>query len=352
MITQIISTQADDKLEIRWALNNVCNFKCRYCFPGSNEGNFPSPTNVDQLISNFNHLFDYYSLHAGKKIFDLKILGGEPTVYKDLAKFIRGIKQKHIVYVSIVSNGSRTIRWWQENGKLIDNLILSYHQQFADLKHTVDVADIMYSFNKKVTVHVLMDHNHWDECVSSITYMKKYSKYRWMIQTKELVSTTKYISVYTNEQRKFLSKELKRFPSIIWILKNLNLLVNGHIKFFESKYIEDGVKKYATAQYYINTQQTKFKGWNCAVGVESVYINFDGEIKGSCGQKIFNNSQSNILDVDFTKNFNPKIESSICSIEQCLCPPETHLTKINFSNGNISSTRTIIPITNYNINRL
>ena len=347
MITQIISTQSSDRLEIRWALNNVCNFKCRYCFPGSNEGNFPSPTDVDQLIDNFNHMLDYYSQHAEKKIFDLKILGGEPTVYKDLDKFIRGVKRKHNVYVSMVSNGSRTIRWWKEHGMLIDNLILSHHQQFADLDHTIEVADIMHAYGKKVTVHVLMDDIHWDECVASIGYMKQNSKHQWMIQTKELVSTPLYTASYTLDQRKFFKQELKRFPSVLWILKNLHLLVNGHIRFFESKYVNDGKTKRATSQHYITTQENKFKGWECAVGVESVYIDFDGELKGSCGQHIFNDSQYNILDAQFITKFNPKIMSSICGIEQCLCPAETHLTKSNLGQGDISRARTVIPITDY-----
>ena len=347
MIDQIISTQSSNRLEIRWALNNVCNFKCRYCFPGSNEGNFPSPTDVDQLISNFNYMLDYYSLHAGKKIFDLKILGGEPTVYKDLDKFIRGIKQKHNVYVSIVSNGSRTTRWWKENGKLIDNLILSHHQQFADIDHTIEVADIMHAYGKKVTVHILMDDIHWDKCVDSINYMKKHSKHHWMIQTKELVSTPLYTVSYTVDQRKFFKQELKRFPGVFWILKNLHLLVNGHIRLFESKYVNNRKTKYATSQHYITTQENKFKGWDCAIGVESVYIDFDGSLKGSCGQHILNNSQYNILNTQFINEFSPKIVSSICGIEQCLCPAETHLTKSNFSQRNVGGTRTVIPITNY-----
>ena len=352
MITQINSTQSANRLEIRWALNNVCNFKCRYCFPGSNEGNYPSPTDVNQLIDNFNHMLDYYSIHANKTVFDLKILGGEPTVYRDLDTFIKGVKKKHNVYVSMVSNGSRTIRWWQEHGMLIDNLILSYHQQFADLKHTVDVADIMHSLNKKVTVHVLMDNDHWNECVSSIDYMKKHSKHRWMIQTKELVSTSNYNSLYTENQRNFFKNELKRFPSIRWILKNLSLLVKGHVRFFESKYVEDGVEKRASSQHYITSQTNRFNGWECAIGVESVYIDFDGELKGSCGQQVFNNSQYNILNADFINNFQPDIKPIICGIEHCLCPAETHLTKTNLSNGNVSRTRTIIPIADYRISRL
>jgi organic radical activating enzyme len=351
MITRIESTQPRNRLELRWALNNVCNFKCRYCFPGSNEGNYPSPTDVDLLIKNFNYMLDYYSKYAGKEVFDLKILGGEPTMYKDLDKFIRGIKKEHNVYVSVVSNGSRTIRWWKENGMLIDNLILSYHQQFADLDHTINVADIIHAYGKKVTVHVLMDDQHWDECVASVNYIKANSKYCWMIQTKELVSTSRVNISYTDKQRNFFKYELKRFPSIIWILKNLHLLFKGHVKLFESKYTVNGKKRRATSQYYITTQENNFKGWECAIGVESVYIDFDGELKGSCGQLIFNNTRYNILDKQFISIFNPQLSPSICTINRCVCPPETHLSKSNLSQRNVGSTRTIIPITDNRIYR-
>ena len=328
MITQIISTQKPNILEIRWSLNNVCNFKCRYCFPGSNEGNFPSPNDLDLTIKNFNHMLSCYKRDLGKTRFDIKILGGEPTVWKNLTEFLSGIKKEHDVYTSIISNGSRTLRWWEENGHLIDNLILSFHYEQADLQHTVAVADIMYALGKKVTVHVLMDDKNWDNCISSIEYMKQTSKYKWMIQSKEIITTTNNQVNYTEEQRLYLQKEIKRFPSIRWILSNVKLLLNGTMRLYESKFFtDDGKKGKATSQHYLTTEQNNFKGWDCNIGIESVYINHTGEVMGSCGQTILG-KRFNILSNDFTKVFETPTLPTTCSIDGCYCPPETNISKV------------------------
>lgn len=326
MITEIKSNHSPNRLEVRWALSNVCNFKCSYCFPGSHEGNFKASNDIDLLVQNFDHLFSYYKKELNKDFFDLKILGGEPTLWKGIESFISKIKQKHNVYVSIVTNGSRTIRWWNDNGHLFDNIILSYHKKFASLQHTIDVADILYAKNIKTTVHVLMDPTVYDECVADIKYMKTNGRHKWMIQTKEVVSTSLFESKYTESQRQYMQKELKQYPSISWMLKNFKLFLNGTMKLFESVYIKGNKKYRATSEHYITTKQNNFKGWQCNIGIESIYIDYDGMIKGSCGQKILNNN--NILNIDFNEKFKPIFTPTICSINCCSCPPETHVSKV------------------------
>lgn len=329
MITKIENTQKKDILEIRWAISNMCNFQCNYCFPGSNEGDYPAPASLETIITNFNYLFDEYKKTHNKTKFDLKILGGEPTLWKHLPEFIKAIKQRHDVYISIISNGSRTIRWWNENGYLIDNLTLSYHQKFADLDHTIQVADIMYKLDKKITVHVLMDDQAWDDCVKSIEYMKIKSKYRWIIQTKEVVSTLRRKVLYSSEQRKYLQREIKRLPNLFWILKRLELLIKGVMRFKESIFtLSNGVRKKASPQYYLTTQQNFFKGWQCNLGIESLYIDYIGSIMGSCNQQ-FLPKKINILDKNFIEEFVVPINSVICEQQQCNCPRETHISKIN-----------------------
>lgn len=187
---KIISTQKKDTLEIRWNPNNICNFSCWYCFPGSNEGNHNSPNDLDLIIKNFNHLLNQYKNKLNKTNVDLKIAGGEPTLWKDLSLFLTEIKKENNIYITLISNGSRTLRWWKENGHLIDNLHLSYHVKEANLNHTIDVADFMYDIGKKITVKVLMDPTCWDQCIMAIEYLKKNSKNNFMIQVCEVLLPT------------------------------------------------------------------------------------------------------------------------------------------------------------------
>lgn len=327
MITEIKTTQADNILEIRWAMSNVCNYKCRYCYPGSNEGNYKYPKNTEGMIKNFSHLFDVYTKVLGKTKFQLKILGGEPTLWPELDVFIRGIKEKHDVYVSIITNGSRTLRWWKENGSCIDNICLSYHKQQASLDHIISVADILYELEKKVTVHVLMDNECWDECVNDIETMKKTSKYPWIIQAKKIVPTPTHIPVYTDEQIKYLNKAVKRLPPVTWFLKRIKFLFDGTIRLFESKYTKDNKTRYAKPWHYIVNNENKFMGYECNMGIESLYINWDGSLGSSCSQKLFGDKYS-IFDLDFTESFNPEFKPIICKQQTCYCATETHVSKV------------------------
>jgi organic radical activating enzyme len=324
MITEINNTQPKDLLDVRWALSNVCNYKCVYCFPGSNEGDYKFPKNTSLVIKNFNQIFDHYTRHAGKKKFHLRLLGGEPTLWPELDYFIKRVKENHDVYVSVITNGSRTLRWWQDNGDLIDNVTISYHRKFADLNHIIDVADTVYMLGKKVTVHVLMDPLDWEGCVSDIEVMKRRSKYPWIIQTKKITPTSRYSVSYTKEQNKFMSLEIKRFPSVLWLLKQFKLILNGTIRLYESKYIKDGKSFKASAETYIVNNDVDFKGYSCNMGIESIYIDWDGRIASSCGQSLFGNMYNILNDLN---NFSPKFEPVICQQVMCFCPTENHVSK-------------------------
>lgn len=344
---KITSNQPDNVLEIRWDPNNTCNFACRYCFPGANENTHKTPEDVDLLVSNFRHLFNQYNKQLNKNRFHFMIGGGEPTLWKNFGRFLYEIKQQHDVYTSVISNGSRTLRWWQEYGQYIDNAILSFHVAQADLDHHILVADTLYQQGKKVTVLVLMDPACWDDCVNAIEYMKQHSKCPWFIEAKTIVDTDLVKITYTTEQQHFLNTELKRMPSIFWFLKNIQLVIAGSIKRYKSTAILDsGRKLLARSSTYINNGFTNFKGWECNIGVESVYVSWNGSIQGACGQYLFSSvSAFNILDQDFVKQFNCDIVSSVCQIDVCNCLPETHISKFSLSQGNVGRTRTIIPIT-------
>lgn len=337
---KIISTQKDDLLDIRWSPNNVCNFKCRYCFPNSNTGEYGSPKDLNLVIKNFNFLLQEYKEKLGKTRCHLKIGGGEPTLWKELDIFIDSIKQNNNVYISLITNGSRSIRWWKEHGHKVDNVHLSHHVAQADLDHTIEVADIMYELGKKITVKVLMDLTCWDECVRAVEYLKKNSKNRFMITVAEIIepeinsiSTIREVGrtdlKYSTEQKKYLSNGLKRIPGPWWFWKNKHLITSGQVNLYESVAIlESGEKVKAKAETYINRNWNNFKNWKCNIGLESIFIDRTGEIKGACDQHLYGlDFDYNILSEDFVEKFSLNTEPVICGKYNCLCSPETHVSK-------------------------
>jgi MoaA/NifB/PqqE/SkfB family radical SAM enzyme len=321
---EIKSRKAKNMLHINWLPTNVCNFHCRYCYPGCNDATHRAPKDIDLIVKNARHLFDFYNQH-GKDKFHIFLAGGEPTLWPELAELAVKIKEKHNVYFTLVSNGSRTLRWFKEKGKVFDNVHLTHHLQDGNIEHITQVADIMYEHGCKTTVKVLMDPYRWDEGVAAIKYLKKHSKHSWFImagQVNELDNSW----TYTKEQEKFLKREIKRIPNLLWFWKNRHLF-KEEIRLFESDAIfANGKKKKALPSTYVNHRWNNFKGWECDIALNNLYIDWRGDVRsGACGLRF--DKEYNILDKDFAEKFNPQVRSNICPFNCCTCKPETHVDK-------------------------
>jgi organic radical activating enzyme len=321
---RIVNVDGAECLQIMFLVGNVCNYKCSYCFAESNEGNYRFPKNVDTVIQNFKLLLDEYKLKLGKTKFSIHLGGGEPTLWPGIDKFCSELKQSHDVNFVLITNGSRTLNWWDENSECFDDVMISCHHEFSDVNHLMQVADLLFSKNIKVGVSVLMDASHWNKCVGIIEQMKLSEK-KWIIQTKEIVdSPGRGMDVYTLEQLEYLRSSSKRLPDGEYLLKHIS-----SFKPYESITIfnNDTVRP-ARSNTYINNKWNNFKGWHCDVALESLVIKWDGTIAGSCQEPVFNTS-FNIYSEDFINDFklDADFKSIVCPRAECDCVPETHISK-------------------------
>ena len=318
---RVISTQQPEVLEVRFFPTDICNYSCSYCWPGSgNVNKFRYPKDVDLVIGNFRKLFDFYKTF-GKTKFRLTIAGGgEPTLWPGLEQFCKEIKETHNVYISIVSNGSRTVRWWEENSAYFDDAVLSCHHEFVDIEHFVNVADVLFANGIKVTSLVLMDATAWDKCAGLIDTMKS-SQLPWIIEAKPIVDAPgRGTDVYTTEQLEFFG--IKRLPSSEWIVEQL-----ADARTHESVVLFNDNSARAVRPHEILTNKwNDFKGWDCSVGVEAISITAEGKVLGSCQLPVFNTTP-NIFSENFTLT-SPK--TVICTMDQCVCQPDTHVSKVRF----------------------
>jgi organic radical activating enzyme len=323
---KIISTQEPEVLQVRFFPTDICNFNCSYCFPGSHDEKFRYPKNVDTVIKNFRILFDLYKEKLNKQKFHLMIAGGgEPTIWPGIEQFCKEIKEQHDVYTTVITNGSRTLRWWEENSASFDGVNLSCHHEFVDLDHYIAVADLLFSKGIKVNALMLMDAKAWNKCVSYVERMKQ-SKYPWFIQTKEVVDAPGHgIDVYTQEQLDYVNASLKRIPDSDWIIKHFNeMRPHESIVLFN-----DDTAFPARAHSILVNKWNNFKGWNCNVAFETLLIRPDGSTTGSCQEPIFGSNIPNLFSETFEQDFARDVEfkSIVCPRACCDCQPETHVTK-------------------------
>lgn len=323
---KVISTQDPDTLHIRFWPTDICNFNCTYCFPGSHDAKFRYPKNVNTVVKNFRILFDLYKEKLGKTKFHLFVVGGgEPTLWPHIEQFCKEIKEQHNVYTTIITNGSRTLRWWEDNSKYFDDVVLSTHNEFVDIEHQCAVGDLLYSAGVKVTALMLMDAKHWDRCVSMVERMKQ-SEQPWFIEVKAVVEAPGHgMDVYTEEQLEYLQTGIKRLPDSEWLLKRLS-----DIRTHESVVLfDDGSALAARPHEIIVNKWNYFKGWKCNVGLETLLIKSDGTVTGSCQEPIFEGEPFSLFSETFEENFKSNIDFKpiSCPLNYCGCQPETHVTK-------------------------
>jgi wyosine [tRNA(Phe)-imidazoG37] synthetase (radical SAM superfamily) len=319
---KVVSTTDADILQIRFFPTDICNFNCSYCFPGSHDEKYRYPKDVDRVVANFRKLFDMYTNQLGKTKFHLLIAGGgEPTLWPHLEQFCKEVRESHNVYITIVTNGSRTIRWWEENSAYFDDVVLSCHSEYVDIEHYVNVADLLFAAELKVTGLMVMNAQQWDRCLSYIDRMLS-SQHPWYIETKPVVDAPGYgTDVYTQEQLDYINSGLKRIPNSEWIFKRLD-----EIKTHESIVLfSDDTAMAARPSEIITNGWNKFKGWSCNIGFEALSVTASGEVSASCQLVVFN-KPLNIFDEEFnTQDIIPS--QIICTLNDCNCQPDTHVTK-------------------------
>jgi organic radical activating enzyme len=326
-IIRIINTQEPNVLDIRFWPTDICNFDCSYCFPNSKDAIYRYPKNIETVIKNFRLLFDFYKEKFNKDEFRINLVGGgEPTLWPHFNEFCEGIKSTHKVRLQVTTNGSRTIRWWEENYHFLDKVVLSTHHEFCDVEHQKQVADFIFSKDIIIDALVLMDSMHWEKCVSIVESFKQ-SNYPWIIEVKAIVdSPGRDINSYTQDQLNYMKTSLKRIPDSDWLIKKLDLLN----PFKSVALFEDNSAKTFTPDEYISNKVNSFYNWKCDVAKENLVITYDGSVSGSCQEQIFKNTNLNMFSETFESDFltaQVELDSLICPRVFCSCTPDTHISK-------------------------
>ncbi len=310
-------------LRINYDLGNTCNYKCWYCFPDANTGTVKFP-DVDVVKKNVVHLIDQYlKLNIVDEI-QLSLLGGEPSLWRELGEFAEYISKNTKCKLYLITNGSRTLRWWEEYAQYFTSINISVHHEQANLDHLEKLADILYKKNICFFTDVLMDHNAWDKCLGIVERLCA-TKNKFMVLAKPIhINGETY---YTEEQRQYMQSHLKRKPALKTIIKYWKIFNN--IPSITATF-DDGKKiKTKNEHYFIVNLLNNFQGWQCNLGINFLFIDRNGNLTGTCKQKLFGlDYYYNINDSEFIDKFNVQsITPVTCEQRLCLCPAETAISK-------------------------
>lgn len=326
----ILNPDDEKFLSIQYAFTNVCNYECNYCWPESHAGTSRWP-DYDTVTKNFDHLISVYKQHFGKEVIRFHILGGEPTLWPKLGEFAKFIKEKHNCRITMASNGSRTLRWWNEYAQYFNDIQISAHHEFCDIEHIKKVMDIIYNKgNIMVSANVLMDPLAWEKCQAIADDLLAYPA-EWLVKIKTVIGTDEFSirDEYTEENLEFMEDKIKRLPPQEYITRMQDLGNIEKNKTTATIQYEDGsVVPYKTF-ILLKDKSNSFFGWDCNLGKDRITVQHTGRLQGTCGElKVFGDEVFHIHDLDFVERFTPDVIKPVkCSRVFCGCSADMRLAK-------------------------
>lgn len=263
---------------VEWKIHNVCNYNCSFCGLPSKDGSVRW-LNIETYKSHIDKITNLCKDIPLK----IQITGGEPTLFPDLIELLKYIKTKN-AEVSLISNASRTLRYWEEvrNSGALDILFLTYHSEQTDnFEHIAEIVNLFHG--EKTEVIILITHTifTFDKAVKAQKYFKENTGV--IIGLKAMVVGDYDIySLYTQEQ-------LNELKQLSWqtgnkrktkVRNGLNAYEPYH--HFKIEY-SNGETKIVEAQDLLKNNYNKFYGWNCHIGESSFRIDSEIIYRGVCG---------------------------------------------------------------------
>lgn len=291
------STAADQQTNIEITLGNRCNYACSYCPDNLHDGSLGwlDPSDVRRF------------LHKARDRFPGPILvqytGGEPTQYPgflDLLKFGVDLGLIH----SMISNGSRTIRFWEKVTPLLDHVNFTFHQEFADLDHFSEVVRVV-SRGSRVRVNFTMIPDKFDqifEAAQSLAGLDNTS-----VALKPLrINFGAELYPYSDDQLNLMREyQPTGAPGETRDKRDRMRVV-----------YDEGSTETKRPSKFVLDGDNRWKGWRCWAGIQELIVSNTGDIyRGVCR---VGGAIGNVRDEDYGLPSDP----IICTKMVCSCPTD------------------------------
>lgn len=311
-----IQNRTSSCLLLTWVINNICTNHCSYC--PSNLHNGSNHHYEWEYARNFiNICFSKY------KSIQCNLSGGEPTLspfFKDLIKLI----YDNGGTINLTTNLVRSIDWWKDIAAYFCIISASYHAEFMDNNLENEFIEKINFISQwtEVTARVMMHPDKWDQCY----------KMQQRLTNECQFATVEMVRIYPTFGTANIIREINYSDDQIAIL-NSHIPVRRHSKnkgllykasFLQSNLIfEDNSSKVLTmdiASNLVNNESTNFFGWKCNIGLESLFVHFNGNVQRSnCGVGGFIGNIK--TGIQWPTN------SIICDKNFCHCIADVYMTK-------------------------
>lgn len=280
-----------DSIKVEWNLGKRCNLDCAYC-PAEIHDNHSPHTDIKVLTDAVDALFEL------DKPLRVSLTGGEPCVHPNIEELLNYLNQK-VDWINMTTNGTRDGRWYCEQP--VNHYVFSLHFDNNLWRRSLqNIIMVGKWFGKPIHVNLMAHHEHMD-------FVKRAYEELGEENIPVVIRRIRWTEKHDwFDDMKYNIKDLE------WILQNESTAKPNCVD-------EQGQLYHAND--IIKTHNNQFKGWTCNAGLESLMINWDGEVhRATCR---VGGSLGNIYKGNFKVPENPVI----CTRDWCTCAADIPLTK-------------------------
>lgn len=291
-----------NSLKIEWNLGKRCNYDCAYC-PSIIHDNHSEHTDFKILQQAVDFLSEL------DKPVRISFTGGEPCVHPEFHTLVKYAKYKGIHWLSVTTNGTRHSDYYKSLP--VDQIIFSIHFQYdwkRVLNTVLDTANNDKNTQKTVIGQIMAHHD----------YMPAVKQVRDMLNHDGVANNVRRIRWTEGDHDLF--DDLRYHPDDLNWIKDQESTVMGNCLIDDHKIMH--------SNDVIKLHLNQYKTWQCHAGLESLMINWDGEVhRATCR---VGGSLGNI----YQGTFEAPVTTIECTRNYCTCAADIPITKYDKNHSN------------------
>lgn len=296
---------------VEWRLSNICNYDCSFC-PSEFKNGTTRYLDYQSYVNSIDNLISI----TDKKVW-FQFTGGEPTLYPRLIDLLAYIKQRG-GYTSIISNGSRTLRWWKDlyDSKSLDLLMLTYHpEQTDDVDHIIQINNLFQSDKtlSLISVTTQSTPHLFQKSIDALSTLKQNAD---SIIELKLINQIGEMQAYSPEQLEIIQKNLNTQTELFSKNKDSRKDFIRNIPWYYAStmmlHYSDNTVKEEQIKDLIAKKLNKFRNWQCDIGKDLLQIETNLVYRAVCRQNGIMADLNN-ESVSWAK------DSVVCQKDFCMC---------------------------------
>jgi MoaA/NifB/PqqE/SkfB family radical SAM enzyme len=231
----------------------------------------------------------------------ISFTGGEPCVHPKFIELVKYCKNAGVSWISVTTNGTLPYEFYSVLE--VDQIVFSIHLEFDWRRVFNTVESVVNLTNKKVIAQIMAHHN----------YMDAVMQLRARCLLEHIPNTVRRIRWTEGDHDLF--DDMRYSPNDLTWIKEQEATVQGNCIIDDTQIIH--------ANDVIKLHLNQYKGWSCNAGIESLMINWDGDVHRSTCR--VGDSLGNI----YNNSFSAPNEPTICDRNFCTCAADIPITKKN-----------------------